>query len=83
MLTRNLYNLENDGINQVNQMFQTCPGLHGFCLEKQTLIWPVTTKGNLVKVLVIPRISTRAAIQRAHTVMDRNFVYLWCRHNCN
>jgi hypothetical protein len=51
-----------------------------FCLEKQTPIWPVTTKGNLVKVLVIPRIIPRAAIQRRgpmHTVMDRNFVYLY------
>jgi hypothetical protein len=41
-----------------------------FCLEKRTPIWPVTTKGNLVKVLVIPWIITRAAIQRRGPILS-------------
>jgi hypothetical protein len=36
MLTRNLYNLENDGINQVNQMFKTRPAGYMVFLSRKT-----------------------------------------------
>ncbi len=41
-----------------------------FCLEESAPNWPVTTKGNFVKVLVIPRIITRAAIQRRGPILS-------------
>jgi hypothetical protein len=49
MLTRNLYNLENDGINQVSQMFNRRPGYMVFVSKNKHQFGRSPAKGTWVK----------------------------------